>query len=169
MGLLQLDITLGLAFLAGRLQRLEASHVANRLLHLSSSVLDVARRLATNGWRVNVGEDGRAGSRGWGDYHKPWIRRHVESEFVCGGTDAFGRVVGVFDEDSRDRLGGIIQLRTKDMDVVDDRTGNGDDVDREGIEDGRVTVMMGTGKSLNPTSTFDLLLPGLGSDAPKSS
>ena len=75
----------------------------------------------------------------------------------------------MFDEDSRDRLGGIIQLRTKDMDVVDDRTGNGDDVDREGIEDGRVTVMMGTGKSLNPTSTFDLLLPGLGSDAPKSS
>ena len=43
----------------------------------------------------------------------------------------------MFGENSRDRLGGIIQLRTKDIDVVDDRTGNGDDVDREGIEDGR--------------------------------
>ena len=31
----------------------------------------------------------------------------------------------------------FIQLRTKDVDVVDDRTGNGDDVGREGIEDGR--------------------------------
>jgi len=31
----------------------------------------------------------------------------------------------------------FIQLRTKNVDVVDDRTGNGDDVGREGIEDGR--------------------------------
>ena len=54
-----LDIALGLTLLARRLERLEAGHVANGLLHLSYSVLDAARRLAVNERDVSVGEESR--------------------------------------------------------------------------------------------------------------
>jgi len=60
----------------------------------------------------------------------------------------------------------FIQLRTKDVDVVGDRTGNGDDVGREGIEDGRGHD--GHGEESRPKADVRLL-PGLGSDALKSS
>jgi len=49
-------------------------------------------------------------------------------------------VVKLFGEDSRNDWVVFIQLRTKnrnDAGMVDDRTGNGDDVGQEGIEDGR--------------------------------
>jgi hypothetical protein len=57
LGLLGLDIALGLTLLARRLPRLEAGHVADPLLQLSYSVLDAARRLAINERNVSVGED----------------------------------------------------------------------------------------------------------------
>ena len=68
------------------------------------------------------------------------------------------RVVELFGEDSRNDRVVFIQLRTKsrsDAGMVDDRTGNGDDVGQEGIE--------GTGKSLDlmDGSTFNVqLFPG---------
>lgn len=57
LGLLGLDITLGLTLLARRLPRLEAGHVTNRLLHLPDGVLDVAGHLAVNEPNVSVGAD----------------------------------------------------------------------------------------------------------------
>ena len=47
-------------------------------------------------------------------------------------------MVELFGEDSRNRLAGIYTAQDEDRneaDMVDDRTGNGDDVGQEGIED----------------------------------
>jgi len=68
LGLLVLDIALGLTLLARRLPRLKAGQAANRLLRLSDSVLDVARHLAVNESNVSVGDDsGVGGGQGDGD------------------------------------------------------------------------------------------------------
>jgi hypothetical protein len=58
LGLLVFGIALDLTLLARRPPRLEAGHVADRLLHLSDSVLDAARHLAViNEPNVRVGDD----------------------------------------------------------------------------------------------------------------
>lgn len=57
LGLLVLDVALGLTLLARRLPRVEAGRVANRLLHLSGGVLDVAGSLAVNERNVSTGDD----------------------------------------------------------------------------------------------------------------
>lgn len=49
LGLLALDVAFRLTLLARGLERLEASHVANRLFRLSDSVLDVSRHLTIGG------------------------------------------------------------------------------------------------------------------------
>ena len=61
-------------------------------------------------------------------------------------------MVELIGEDSGVNRAGIYtaQDERKWLDMVDDRTGNGDDVGQEGIEGGLVTV--GAGKSLGPTS-----------------
>lgn len=60
----------------------------------------------------------------------------------------------------------FIQLRTKDVDMVDDRTGNEDDVGQEGIDNGHGHD--GHGEESRPNAKVRLL-PRLRSDAPKSS
>ena len=59
----------------------------------------------------------------------------------------------------------FIQPRMKNVDMVDDRTGNGDDVDQEGIEGGRGHD--GHGEESRPNVDVRLF-PGLENDAPKS-
>ena len=64
LSLLVLNVALGLTLLARRLERLKARHVANRLLHLSDSVLDVSRQLAIDGRNVRFGVATDWGGRG---------------------------------------------------------------------------------------------------------
>ena len=64
LGLLGLDLALALTLLAGRLPRLETGRIADRLLHLSDSALDVASRFAVDKSKVSVSDDTFRGE-GW--------------------------------------------------------------------------------------------------------
>ena len=106
LSLLALDIALGLTLLAGGLQRLEAGRVADRLLHLSDSVLDVAGHLAVNEPSVSVG-DGSAVRGGWGIATTNLGSEDiVEIEYAYRDMMQLEGVVEEFGEDARvDRLG----------------------------------------------------------------
>ena len=106
LSLLALDIALGLTLLARRLQRLRARHVANRLLHRSDDVLDVAGHLAVDEPSVSVG-DGSAVRGGWGIATTNLGSEDiVEIEYAYRDMMQLEGVVEEFGEDARvDRLG----------------------------------------------------------------
>ena len=62
LGLLVLDVALGLTLLAGRLERLETGDIADRLFHLSQGILEGTGGLAANERNVSNGEFVRGGT-----------------------------------------------------------------------------------------------------------